>query len=129
VDIPENIPALNAGTNYKVYIRSNCSATDSSFWAGMDVLTHCNAPNFTVTSPVNVCGIQDVKLTLTGVGAGTAFWYNEKDSLLEQGSNSYDIPMLDESKKFKVYAGNFKTLADRKSTRLNSSHVKLSYAV
>src|SRR5690606_27953709 len=73
---------------------------------------HCNAPNFTVTTPVNICGVQNVKLTLSGVGGGTAFWYDENDSLVEQGANSYDIPMLDESRKFKVFAGNFKTLAD-----------------
>src|SRR5690606_38027188 len=107
-----DITGLTAGVNYKVYVRSNCSSTDSSFWAGLDVLTHCNAPNFSVTTPVNVCGIQNVKLTLTGVGGGTAFWYDEKDSLVEQGANSYDIPMLDESRRFKVFAGNFQTLAD-----------------
>src|SRR5690606_28167746 len=88
VDIPENIAALNAGTNYKVYIRSVCCSSDSIISLALDLNTICSASNFTVTSPVNFCGVQDVELTLTVVYACVAFWYYEKDSLVEQGSNS-----------------------------------------
>src|SRR5690606_36454395 len=58
------ITGLNASTNYKVYVRTNCDATDSSFWIGIDVTTMCTPPTFTIPD-YNICGRQRLEMELT----------------------------------------------------------------
>src|SRR5690606_21116896 len=107
---PVPLTGLSAGTNYKVYIRSNCDATDSSFWTGIDVTTLCTPPAFTIPDTFNVCGIQ--KLVMQVTGTGTSFWYNENDSLVAEATNSYTIDPVTKSETFKIYNGSFGTLLD-----------------
>lgn len=105
----EDITTLAASTNYKVYVKSNCSATDSSFWLGIDVTTACAPPQFTTTNTYNVCGIR--KLDLDVIGGGTSFWY-KNDTLVGENTNKFTIPQVTESQTYKVFHGNFITLAD-----------------
>ncbi|SEH86846.1 Por secretion system C-terminal sorting domain-containing protein [Paenimyroides aquimaris] len=105
-----SITGLSASTNYKVYIRSNCDATDSSFWIGIDVTTMCTPPTSTIPTTYNVCGIQPLKMEVTG--GGVSFWYNENDSLVAQATNSYTIDPVTKSEVYKVYNGIFGTLLD-----------------
>src|SRR5690606_42068497 len=64
--------------------------------------------------------------------AGSALDDTER-SLLERTGNEWtpaDVPLLDEAAELLGDAGDTDAAArDRKSTRLNSSHVKISYAV
>lgn len=93
---------LTPGTIYKVYVRAICSPTDSSPWIGIEDITMCNAFNMT-TSNVNVCGIQEVDLNVTA--AGTKFWFDEDDVLVEQGVNTFTTPEITESTKYTVFTG------------------------
>ncbi|MBA5794103.1 T9SS type A sorting domain-containing protein [Flavobacterium sp. xlx-214] len=104
-----NVTQLTAGATgltgdkvYKIYVRANCSSTDSSLWIGIDAMTFCNFPTLTVSN-YNVCGIQDVRMNVTS--PGRAFWFDESGALVHQGTNSYTEPMVTESRKFDVFSG------------------------
>jgi len=103
---PLPIAGLASSTTYKVYVKVNCSATDSSFWTGIDVTTACLPPTFTVPSTYNVCGIQEQVLRVTG--GGLSFWYKDNE-LVAQETNTLTIPQVTESETYKVYHGNFQT--------------------
>lgn len=107
---PVPLTGLSASTNYKVYIRSNCDATDSSFWTGIDVMTLCTPPTFNVTKDYYVCGVQKLEMQVTG--GGTSFWYTENDSLVAEATNSYIIDPVTKSETYKIFSGTFGTLLD-----------------
>lgn len=100
--LSQPVTGLNPSTTYYVYVRSNCSSTDSSFWTGINVTTACLPPTFTVPSP-NVCGIREETLRVTG--AGTSFWYDMNDSLIVSNSNTHVIPEVTKSESFNIYHG------------------------
>ncbi len=100
------ITGLNASTTYKVYVKVNCSSSDSSFWSGIDVTTACLAPTFTLPSTYNVCGIQEQELQVTG--PGTSFWYKD-NVLVERETNTLTIPQVTQSETYKVYHGSYQT--------------------
>lgn len=100
------VTGLISETNYKIYVRANCSATDSSSWIGLDTTTFCNAPGITVPATINICGIQSIDITATGVGPGaTTFWYDKEGTLLDQGKNTYKTPVLSASTRYQATAG------------------------
>lgn len=104
-----DVTGLNASTNYKVYVRGNCGANDSSFWSGISVITACLPPAFTIPTNYNVCGIQE--LEMEGTGAGVDFWYRN-DTLVAEAVNSYIIPEVTKSETYQVYNGAFGALID-----------------
>lgn len=108
----DDATGLAAQTSYKVYIRSNCSPTESSNWIGIDVYTFCNAPAFNVQSPIYLCGVQQVELEATGAGGRYTFWYDENDSLVAEGVNTYLTPEIDTSTFYKVFSGNYGNFMD-----------------
>lgn len=97
------ITNLMPSTTYRVYIRSNCSSTDSSFWRGIDVTTKCQPPTFTPPGTKQVCGIQDEFLNVPG--PGTSFWYDMDDNLVLANNNTLNIPQVSESHSYTVYKG------------------------
>ena len=114
------VTGLTAGTLYKVYVRANCNATNSSFWIGMDVNTLCNA-DFNTKNEVDICGVQPAKLEVTGtVGGSTTFWFDDKFDLLLQGANTYTTPDIAKSEKYFVTSGLFKAL--RGTAKLKRDH-------
>ncbi|RRA95419.1 Ig-like domain-containing protein [Paenimyroides viscosum] len=102
-NLQQAITGLAPSTNYKVYVRSNCSSTDSSFWSGIDVTTACLPPTFTPPAPKQVCGIQDSFLAVSG--PGTSFWYDINDNLVLADNNVYNIPQVSESHSYTVFKG------------------------
>jgi len=107
--LPISISGLTPSTTYKVYVRSNCSSSDSSFWSGITVTTACLPPTYTIDDIFNVCGIKE--LEMTALGGGTGFWY-KNDTLVGENTATYTIPKVTESEEYKLYFGNFISLAD-----------------
>lgn len=107
-----NITGLTPSTQYQVYVRINCDANDSSFWVSLEVLTHCNIPNFTVNTPFELCGVQDLQINVTGAGNYT-IWYDSNDSIIKQsGQPNIRFADVDTSFTLKVYSGNFLSKLD-----------------
>jgi len=95
---------LAAGTSYKVYVRANCSPTESSDWIGVDEVTFCNWPALNPPATINVCGIKTVDIN-AGVN-GTKFWYDKDHQLVGQGMNVFTTPQIEESTRYYVFSGN-----------------------
>ncbi len=91
-------------TNYKIYVRAVCSATDSSEWVGLDTTTFCTAPTFTPQATYNICGIQEVELD-AGPGGGTTIWYDNEGEEVGKGT-TFKTPEISESTKYRVVRGN-----------------------
>ncbi len=96
------ITGLSPSTVYYVYVKSNCSSTDSSYWRGIEVTTACLPPTFTTTN-YTVCGIRELIMNVTG--GGTTFWYDVDDNLVQSNSNTHVIPEVTKSESFNVYHG------------------------
>jgi hypothetical protein len=75
---------LSALTNYQVYVKSICSATDSSVWTlATNISTPCNglpAGGTATSSPTSVCPTTSFSLLLTGAGSGTGITYQWQSS-------------------------------------------------
>lgn len=104
LSLSETISGLNPSTTYKVYVRVNCSSTDSSFWSGIDVTTACLPPAFSIPAVYNVCGIQSQNLVVTG--AGTSFWYKD-GVLVDREKNTLNLPQVTQSETYKIYHGTY----------------------
>lgn len=101
----ENISGLAPGTTYRVYVKINCTSSDSSFWLGIVVTTACLPPTpFTIPSTYEVCGIQDQELEVNS--GGVSFWYKDGE-LVEQETNTYTLENVSESSTYTVYNGFF----------------------
>lgn len=87
------VPGLAPSTDYTVYVRAVCSATDQSIWTQMPgtVTTLCNYSDFTsYTSSLALCGEQKAELeAVLADPTYTVAWYdNVTDSTpLYEGSN------------------------------------------
>lgn len=97
-----SVTGLTASTKYKVYIKSNCSATDSSFWTGIEVYTPCAPPPFNMPTTYNVCGLQELVMN---AGGGSTFWYKEGELLTPTPVSTFTIPEVSASETYKVYNG------------------------
>lgn len=107
-----DITGLTPSTNYQVYVRVNCDAVTSSFMIGLDTRTHCNIPNFDIDTPIELCGVQDLRINVSRAGNYT-IWYDSNDSIIKQSAQPYmDFSQVDTSFTLKVYSGNFGTLLD-----------------
>lgn len=99
------VNGLQPQTNYKIYVRAICSATESSEWIGIDVTTFCDAPTPNVPSNVNICGIQSVDINVTGTGGGTTYFYDVNGVLVHSGTNTFTTPVLSASTSYEVFTG------------------------
>lgn len=102
-----NLPVVSANilapdTQYKIYVRANCSPTQSSSWIGIDDITFCNWPTLSVTNDYDVCGIQTVDLPATG--GGSTFWFDEDHNLVSTAT-TFKTPEITESTKYHVFSG------------------------
>jgi len=95
---------LTSETNYKIYVRAKCSATDNSEWIGLDTTTFCTPPAITTGSTINICGIQKVVIPSGATSATGTFWYDEAGVKVHTGI-TYTTPELSESTKYKVTTG------------------------
>jgi len=105
------ITGLIPNTVYYIYVRSECSTTDSSFWTGIEVLTNCQPPAFTAPKDL-VCGIREHTMVVTSTGGATSLWYDVDGNLVLANSNRMVIPEVTESLSFKVYNGIYDNFAD-----------------
>jgi len=83
---------LSPSTEYKVYVRSYCSATDQSPWSGaIDLVTLCDYSDFISYTPsLALCGPQKAELSAVLVDpTAMAAWYDaENDAVpLFEGDN------------------------------------------
>lgn len=102
--VPTTTPAtLLPETNYKVYVRAICSATDSSEWIGLETVTFCASPTIN-TGDKNICGIQTVDLNVPGGTAAGTYWYDKDGEEVAKGT-TFTTPEISESTKYMVTTG------------------------
>ncbi len=99
------VTGLTPGTDYKIYVRSHCSATDQSVWSdAVSVATLCDYPDLvSYTTSATYCGPQKADLTATLADPdGIASWYDKEDDIIPlfDGPNFISDDVITQNRSF-----------------------------
>jgi len=90
-----NLTNLAGSTLYYVWVRSNCSATDTSSWRQMQFSTLCTPPSVISAVGDTICPNSAATLTATTETGNTLNWYTDTTSFLPVATGpSYTTPTL-----------------------------------